>query len=127
VAVGALAVTGVLAWLLLHRAGLLGLMFPIGYLVVCMLAVAMVRPEGVAVPALSPPVVAFGGLVIAAIIAGDTASSTLFLLGVFAPLAELFWWMVVATLACLVVGFLRFRQVRPGWSPLALLRRPGTV
>jgi hypothetical protein len=127
VAVGAVVVTGLLAWLLLHRAGLLGLMFPVGYLVVCMLGVAMVRAEAVVVPALAPPVIAFLGLVIAAIIAGDTASSSLFLLGVFAPLAELFWWMLVATLACLVVGFLRFRQVRPGATPLGVLRGAGTA
>jgi hypothetical protein len=120
-------VTGLLAWLLLHRGGLLGLLFPVGYLVICMLGVAMVRAEAVAVPALGPPVVAFLGLVIAAVITGDTASSTLFLLGVFAPLAELFWWMVVATAACLVVGFLRFRQVRPGWSPVTALRGSGAA
>ncbi len=119
--------TGLLAWLLLHRAGLLGLMFPVGYLVVCMLGVAMVRAEAVAVPALAPPVTAFLGLVIAAVIAGNLASSTLFLLSVFAPLAELFWWMLVATAACLVVGFLRYRQVRPGWSPGAALRGPGAA
>ncbi len=139
VAVGAVVVTGLLAWLLLHRAGVLGLLFPIGYLVVCVLGVAMSRAESVAVPALAPPVVAFLGLVVAAIVTGDTASSTLFLLGVFVPLAGLFWWMLVATLACLVVGFLRFRQIRvavsvglggpirPGWSPLAALRRSGTM
>ena len=127
VALGAVVVTGLLAWLLMNRAGLLGLMFPIGYLVVCMLGVAMVRAEAVAVPALAPPVVAFLGLVIAAIVAGNAASSTLFLLGVFAPLAELFWWMLVATVACLVVGFLRFRQIRPGWSPLAALRGTGAA
>jgi hypothetical protein len=120
-------VTGLLAWLLLHRGGLLGLMFPVGYLVVCMLGVAMVRAEAVAVPALAAPVVAFLGLVIAAIVTGDAASSTLFLLGVFAPLAELFWWMLVATVACLVVGLLRFRQVRPGWSPAAALRGSGAA
>jgi hypothetical protein len=123
--VGAVVVTGLLAWLLLHRAGLLGLMWPVGYLVVCMLGVAMVRAEAVAVPALAPPVVAFLGLVIAAIITGNAASSTLFLLGVFAPLAELFWWMLVATLACALVGFVRFRQVRPGWSPMGALRGSG--
>ncbi|NMO91017.1 hypothetical protein HH311_14645 [Actinomycetospora sp. TBRC 11914] len=119
--------TGLLAWLLLHRAGLLGLMFPVGYLVVSMLGVAMVRAEAVVVPALAPPVVAFLGLVIAAVITGDTASTTLFLIGVLAPLAELFWWMLVATLACVVVGFLRFRQIRPGWSPLGALRGSGAA
>jgi hypothetical protein len=111
----------------MHRAGLLGLMFPVGYLVVCMLGVAMVRAEAVAVPALSPPVVAFLGLAIAAIVTGNATSSTLFLLSVFAPLAELFWWMLVATLACLVVGFLRFRQIRPEWSPMASLRDAGAA
>jgi hypothetical protein len=125
--VGAVVVTGLLAWLLLHRAGLLGLMWPVGYLVVCMLGVAMVRAEAVVVPALAPPVIAFLGLVIAAIITGDTASSTLFLLGVFAPLAQLFWWMVVATAACVVVGFLRFRQARPELSPREVLRASGAA
>jgi hypothetical protein len=67
----------------------------------------------------APPVVAVLGLVIAAIVAGDTASSTLFLLGILAPMAELSGWMLAATLACVVVGFLRFRQVRPEWSPRA--------
>lgn len=124
---GAVIVTGLLAWLLQHRGGLLGMLFPIGYLVVCMLGVAMVRAEAVAVPALAPPVVAFLGLVIAAIVTGSTASSTLFLLAVFAPLAQLFWWMLVATVACLVVGFLRYRQVRPGWSPLAAVRGSGAA
>jgi hypothetical protein len=48
----AVVVTSVLAWLLSHRAGLLGLMFPVGYAGVCVLGVAMVRSETVVVPAL---------------------------------------------------------------------------
>lgn len=124
VAAGAVVLTGLLAWQLQHRAGLLGWVFPIGYLAVCLLAVAMVRAGSVAVPALAPPVTAFLGLVLAGILAGDTTSSTLFVLGVFAPLALLFWWMVVATAACLVLGVLRLRRARPGWSPVAALARP---
>ena len=126
VVVGAVVVTGVLAWLLSHRAGLLGFMFPVGYVVVCVLAVATVRPAAVLAAALAPPVVAALGLVGAAIAAGDTASSTLFLLGVLAPLAQLLWWMLGATLACVVVGFVRFRQARPGW-PLGVRLGSGTV
>lgn len=108
---GAVVVTGVLAWLLSHRAGLLGLVLPVGYVVVCVLAVAMVRVEGVVVATLAPPVVAGLGLVGAAIVAGDTASSTLFLLGVLAPLGQLLGWMLAATLAGVVVGLARFGQV----------------
>lgn len=122
---GAIVVTGLLTWLLVHRAGLLGLMFPVGYVAVCGLGVAMVRIESAAVAAFAPPVVAFLGLVVGAILAGDTASSTLFGLAVLAPLAGLFWWMVVATAMCAVVGFVRIRQAYPGWSPLDAVRGSG--
>ena len=108
---GAVVVTGVLAWLLSHLTGLLGLMFPVGYVAVCVLAVVMVRAEAVVVTALAPPVVAGLGLVGAATVAGDTASSTLLALGVLAPLAQLLWWMLAATLAGVVVGLARFGQV----------------
>lgn len=125
VGVGAVFVVGLLAWLLGHRAGLLGWMFPIGYLAVCLLAVAMVRAESVAAAALAPALTAFLGMVLAAILAGETGSSTLFLLAVLAPLAELFWWMLLATGACLVIGFLRQRRDRPGTSLLSVVRRSG--
>ncbi|WP_018333833.1 DUF6542 domain-containing protein [Actinomycetospora chiangmaiensis] len=122
VVVGALVVTALLAWLVGQRAGILGFLFPVGYLVVCVLAVCAVRPDGVLVPALQAPVVAFLGLVVAAIVRGDTASSTLFVLGVFAPLAQLFWWMLVALVVTAVLGFLRFREANPGFSILGAAR-----
>ncbi len=115
-------VTALLAWLVGQRAGILGFLFPVGYLVVCVLAVCAVRPDGVLVPALQAPVVAFLGLVVAAIVRGDTASSTLFVLGVFAPLAQLFWWMLVALVVTAVLGFLRFREANPGFSILGAAR-----
>lgn len=111
-------ISALLAWLFLHRAGLLGFVFPVGYLVVSMLAVAMVHADSVAVPAFQPPLVAFLGIAVATVVSGGATSTTTFFLGVFAPLAELFWWMVVATVACLVVGFVRYRHARPGWSPV---------
>ena len=100
-------------------------MFPLGYLAVCLLAVAMVRAESMAAAALAPALTAFLGMVLAAILAGETGSSTLFLLAVLAPLAELFWWMLVATAACLVIGILRQRRERPGTSLFSPVRRPG--
>lgn len=122
VVAGALVVTALLAWLLGQRAGILGLLFPVGYLVVCVLAVCAVRADGVLVPALQAPVVAFVGLVVAAIVRGDAASSTLFVLGVFAPLAQLFWWMLVALVVSAVLGFVRFREANPGFSVLGAVR-----
>lgn len=123
VGVGAVLVTGLLAWLLEDRAGLAGWAFPLGYLAVCLLAVAMVRVGSVAAAGLAPAVTALLGIVLAAILTGRTGSSTLFLLTVLAPLAELFWWMLVATAACLVLGFARLRRERPGTSPFLLRRR----
>ncbi|GLZ53735.1 hypothetical protein Acsp07_33520 [Actinomycetospora sp. NBRC 106378] len=114
--------TALLAWLLQNRAGILGLLFPVGYLVVSLVAVCAVRVDGVLVPALQAPVVALLGLVVAAIVRGDTAGSTLFLLGVFAPLAQLFWWMLVALVGSALVGFLRFREANPGFSVLGAVR-----
>ncbi|MCD2190469.1 DUF6542 domain-containing protein [Actinomycetospora soli] len=118
----ALVLTTVLAWLLQDRSGLLGLFFPVGYLVVCLLAVCAVRVDGVLVPALQAPVVAFLALVVAAVVRGDAAGSTLFVLGVFAPLAQLFWWMLVALVGCALLGFLRFREANPGFSVLGAVR-----
>ncbi|WP_285592278.1 DUF6542 domain-containing protein [Actinomycetospora sp. NBRC 106378] len=122
VSAGALVATALLAWLLQNRAGILGLLFPVGYLVVSLVAVCAVRVDGVLVPALQAPVVALLGLVVAAIVRGDTAGSTLFLLGVFAPLAQLFWWMLVALVGSALVGFLRFREANPGFSVLGAVR-----
>ncbi|WP_433798911.1 DUF6542 domain-containing protein [Actinomycetospora sp. CA-084318] len=118
----ALVLTSLFAWFLQDRSGLLGLLFPVGYLVFCLLAVCAVRVDGVLVPALQAPVLAFLALVIAAIVRGDASGSTLFVLGVFAPLAQLFWWMLVALVGCAVLGLLRFRDANPGFSALGAVR-----
>lgn len=123
----ALVVVVLLAWFLQHRAGLLGLLFPVGYLVVCVLAVCAARPDGLVVPALQPPVLAFVALVLATILAGDASSTTMFALGVFAPLAQLFWWMLVALAACVLLGFLRLRDANPDFSLRTALRGPGNT
>lgn len=123
----ALLVVVLLAWFLQSRAGLLGLLFPVGYLVVCVLAVCAARADGLVVPALQPPVLAFLGLVVATILAGDASSTTMFALGVFAPLAQLFWWMLVALVACVLLGFLRHRESNPEFSLRSALRAPGNA
>ncbi|MDL5158459.1 DUF6542 domain-containing protein [Actinomycetospora termitidis] len=120
--VAALVVTSLLAWFLQQRAGLLGLLFPVGYLVVCLLAVCAVRADGVLVPAVQAPVVAFLGLAVSAVLSGNATSTTLFVLGVFAPLAQLFWWMLVAFVACAILGFLRRREADPSFSVLGAVR-----
>jgi hypothetical protein len=122
VVAASLVVTALLAWLLGLRGGILGLLFPVGYLVVSLLAVCAVRVDGVVVPALQPPVIAFLGLVVASIVRGDTTSTTLFVLGVFAPLAQLFWWMLVALVGSVLLGFVRFREANPGFSVLGAVR-----
>ncbi|MEJ2869354.1 DUF6542 domain-containing protein [Actinomycetospora sp. OC33-EN08] len=122
VSTAALVLTSLLAWFLQHRAGLVGLLFPVGYLVVCLLAVCAVRADGVLVPALQAPVVGFLGLVVAAVVAGDTTSTTLFVLGVVAPLAQLFWWMLVAFFACAILGVVRRREADPSFSLLGVVR-----
>ncbi|GAA4805501.1 hypothetical protein GCM10023200_48670 [Actinomycetospora chlora] len=113
VGVVAVVATGLLARLLEDRAGLLGVAFPLAYLAVCLLAVAMVRPRSAAVAGLAPAVTAALGIVLAAVLAGRTASSTLFLLTVLAPLARLFWWMLAATAACLLLALARRRRRSP--------------
>ena len=123
----ALLVVVLLAWFLQSRAGLLGLLFPVGYLVVSVLAVCAARADGLVVPALQPPVLAFLGLVVATILSGDASSTTMFALGVFAPLAQLFWWMLVALVACVLLGFLRHRESNPEFSLRTALRAPGNA
>ena len=127
VSVAALLVVALLAWFLLHRAGLLGLLFPVGYLVACVVAVCAARPDGLVVPALQPPLLAFLALAISTIASGDATVTTMFALGVFAPLAQLFWWMLVALLACVLLGFLRARDANPGFSVRGALRSPGNA
>lgn len=127
VSVAALLVVALLAFFLQHRAGLLGLLFPVGYLVVSVLAVCAARPDGLVVPALQPPVLGFLGLAVSSIVAGDATSTTMFVLGVFAPLAQLFWWMLVALVACVLLGFLRHRESNPDFSLRTALRPPGNA
>ena len=102
-------------------------MFPVGYLVVSVLAVCAVRPDGLVVPALQPPLLAFLALAISTIVSGDASSTTMFALGVFAPLAQLFWWMLVALVACVLLGFLRHRESNPDFSLRTALRTPGNA
>lgn len=127
VSAAALVVVVLLAWFLQQRAGLLGLMFPVGYLVVSVLAVCAVRPDGLVVPALQPPLLAFLALAISTILSGDASSTTMFALGVFAPLAQLFWWILVALVACVLLGFLRHRESNPDFSLRTALRAPGNA
>jgi hypothetical protein len=109
-----------LAWLTLDLHGLGGLLFPAGFAAACVVSACAVRPDQLFVPAAQPPVVLVMGIVGAAVLTGRTSSTTTLALAVLAPLAELFWWLLVVTIVCALVGVVRSgRLPAPGsgsWS-----------
>lgn len=98
-----------LAWFGLFRTGLGGLLFPVVYVLACAAAVCAVPRAEVAIPAMQPPVVATVAVVAASLLTGRATSTLTFLLGVLAPLAELFWWILLATAAAVALAVLRHR------------------
>lgn len=114
---GAEVVVGLPVGLLPARGGLLGLRFPVGYLAVAVLDGVWVRPGSEGMAALPRSVVALLGSGLAALVAGQFASSTRVLLGVLAPLTGLSWRALAASVAWPGGGWLRFRRARTGWSP----------
>lgn len=120
VSVAATVAVVLLAWLLLDLQGLGGLLFPLGFGAACVAAVCAVRADQLFVPAAQAPVVAVVGIVGAAVLTGRTGSTTALALAVVAPLAELFWWLLVVSVVCAVIGVVRSgRVVAPGggsWS-----------
>lgn len=114
---GAAAVAALLlAWLALDLGGLGGLLFPIGFAAICVVAVCTVHSDQLYVPSVQPPFVATVAVVGAALLTGRTTSTTTFLLSVLAPLAALFWWLLVVSLACVVLGLVRSGRL-PGRLP----------
>lgn len=107
VSAAAVVVAILLAWLVLDLGGIGGLLFPAGFAVICVVAVCAARADQVYVPSVQPPFVATLAVLGAALLTGRTTSTTTFLLAVLAPLAELFWWLLLVSAVCVVLGLVR--------------------
>ncbi len=124
VAVPVAAVVTVVAGLLDQRiTHSLGVPFDVVYVLCCVAAVCLVRPDGLFAPMVAPPplmAVAVGISVLVGMSSGKSLSATL--LGVGVPLVDAFPAMALATALVLVLGGLRILRRRRAPRPVGIAR-----
>jgi len=108
---GALLVTALAGAIGLHRTGVVGGIFPFAFVVSCVAAALLVRRSQMLVPAVEPPIVMTLAIALVWLVLQGGGGVGAFLLGVLGPLAEMFWWILVATVATLGVTVARSRGI----------------